>query len=73
MHTTKYKKFKGEIENYVTKGSNIFESRIDRIFQSCLPDAHYQNSTEPEQNQEEGWLSSGAPAFHIDPFADAQD
>lgn len=32
MHTTNYKKFKGEIENYVTKGKNIFESRIDRIF-----------------------------------------
>jgi hypothetical protein len=33
MHTTHYKKFKGEIENYVTKGRNIFESRIDRVFQ----------------------------------------
>ena len=32
MHTTHYRKFKGEIENYVAKGRNIFESRIDRIF-----------------------------------------
>jgi hypothetical protein len=26
MHTTNYKKFKGEIENYVTKEKNISES-----------------------------------------------
>ena len=32
MDTANYKKFKGEIENYVTKGKNILESRIDRIF-----------------------------------------
>ena len=32
MHTTNYKKFKGEIENYVTKEKKIFESRIDRTF-----------------------------------------
>jgi len=32
MHTTNYKKFKGEIENYVNKSNNIFESRIDRAF-----------------------------------------
>ena len=34
MHTTNYKKFKGEIENYVTKEKNIFESRIDRTFRA---------------------------------------
>ena len=34
MHTTNYKKFKGEIENYVTKEKNIFESRIDRAFRA---------------------------------------
>lgn len=32
MHTTNCKKFKGEIENYVRKGSNIFESKIERAF-----------------------------------------
>ena len=32
MHTTNYKKFKGEIENYVSKGHNIFESKIDNVF-----------------------------------------
>ena len=32
MHTTNCKKFKGEIENYVNKGSNIFESKIERAF-----------------------------------------
>jgi hypothetical protein len=32
MHTTNYQKFKGEIENYVRNGENIFESRIDRAF-----------------------------------------
>lgn len=32
MHTTNYKKFKGEIENYVNNRNNIFESRIDHAF-----------------------------------------
>lgn len=32
MHTTNYKEFKGEIENYVNNGNNIFESRIDHAF-----------------------------------------
>ena len=32
MHTTNCKKFKGEIENYLTKEKNIFESRVDRAF-----------------------------------------
>ena len=32
MHTTKFKKFQGEIENYVNNRNNIFESRIDRAF-----------------------------------------
>ena len=32
MYTTKCKIFKGEIENYVCKGENIFESRIDHLF-----------------------------------------
>ena len=32
MHTTNYKKFKGEIENYVSKSGNIFESKIDHAF-----------------------------------------
>ena len=32
MHTTNYKKFKGEIEKYVNKSGNIFESKIDRVF-----------------------------------------
>ena len=32
MYTTKCKKFKGEIENYLDKEKNIFESRIDRAF-----------------------------------------
>jgi hypothetical protein len=31
MYTTKRKKFKGEIENYLAKEKNIFESRIDRV------------------------------------------
>ena len=32
MHTTKFKKFQGEIETYVNNRNNIFESRIDRAF-----------------------------------------
>lgn len=32
MHTMNQKKFKGEIEKYLTKATNIFESRIDRAF-----------------------------------------
>lgn len=32
MHTTNHKKFKGEIEGYLAKAANIFESRIDRAF-----------------------------------------
>ena len=32
MHTTSCKKFKGEIEKYLAKEKNIFESRIDRAF-----------------------------------------
>ena len=40
MHTTNYKKFKGEIENYVTKGKNIFESRIDRTFRMLNVKTH---------------------------------
>ena len=32
MHTTNCRKFKGEIENYVSKEKNIFESKIDRAF-----------------------------------------
>ena len=32
MHTTNRKKFKGEIERYLAKEKNIFESRIDRVF-----------------------------------------
>lgn len=32
MHTTNCKKFKGEIEKYLAKEKNIFESRIDRTF-----------------------------------------
>lgn len=33
MYTTKCKKFKGEIETYLSKEKNIFESRMDRAFQ----------------------------------------
>ena len=32
MHTINLIKFKGEIENYVNSGNNIFESRIERAF-----------------------------------------
>jgi hypothetical protein len=32
MHTTNCKNFKGEIEKYLAKEKNIFESRIDRAF-----------------------------------------
>ena len=32
MYTTKCKKFKGEIENYLDKEKTIFESKIDRAF-----------------------------------------
>ncbi len=32
MNTRNYKKFKGEIESYLVKEKNIFESRIDRAF-----------------------------------------
>ena len=32
MYTTKCKKFKGEIENYLSREKNIFESRMDRVF-----------------------------------------
>ena len=32
MHTTNCRKFKGEIETYLAKEKNIFESRIDRSF-----------------------------------------
>ena len=44
MHTTNYKKFKGEIENYVSKSGNIFESKIDRVF-SMLRFKTYLNRT----------------------------
>ena len=32
MYTTNCKRFKGEIENYLSKEKNNFESRMDRIF-----------------------------------------
>ena len=32
MHTTNCKKFKGEIEKYLAKEKNIFDSRIDQTF-----------------------------------------
>ena len=32
MYTTKCEKFKGEIEAYLSKEKNIFESRMDRVF-----------------------------------------
>ena len=32
MYTTKCKKFKGEIETYLSKEKNIFESRMDQVF-----------------------------------------
>jgi hypothetical protein len=32
MHSTNCKKFKGEIEKYLSKEKNIFESRMDRVF-----------------------------------------
>ena len=32
MYTTKCKRFKGEIENYLSNEKNIFESRLDRVF-----------------------------------------
>ena len=32
MHNTNQIKFKGEIEKYVNKSGNIFESKIDRVF-----------------------------------------
>jgi len=32
MYTTKCKKFKGEIETYLSKEKHIFESRMDRLF-----------------------------------------
>lgn len=32
MHTTNCRRFKGEIEKYLAKEKNIFESRIDRAF-----------------------------------------
>jgi len=32
MNTRNCKKFKGEIEGYLVKVKNIFESRIDRAF-----------------------------------------
>jgi hypothetical protein len=32
MHTTNCRKFNGEIENYLAKEKNIFESRFDRVF-----------------------------------------
>ena len=32
MYTIKCKKFKGEIEAYLSKEKNIFESRIDQVF-----------------------------------------
>ena len=31
---TDAKKFKGEVENYLQKGQNHFDSRIDRVFTS---------------------------------------
>ena len=34
MNTTNYKKFKGEIESYLKRGHNNFESRIDGAFSS---------------------------------------
>ena len=35
MVTTKCKKFKGEIENYVVNGQNNFDSKVNKAF-SCL-------------------------------------
>lgn len=32
MHNTNCQKFKGEIEKYVSKSNNIFDSKIDRVF-----------------------------------------
>jgi hypothetical protein len=32
MYTTKCKKFKGEIETYLSNEKTIFESRMDRVF-----------------------------------------
>ena len=32
MYTTKCNKFKGEIETYLSKEKNIFQSRMDRVF-----------------------------------------
>ena len=32
MDTTNCRKFKGEIEKYLAKEKNIFESRIDLVF-----------------------------------------
>jgi len=34
MFSTKCKKFKGEIENYLRNRQNQFESKIDRLFVS---------------------------------------
>jgi len=34
MHNTNCKKFKGEIEKYVNKIENNFESKVDRLFSS---------------------------------------
>ena len=40
MDTTNHQKFKGEIENYVHNGENIFESRIDRALSSLNIKTH---------------------------------
>jgi len=34
MSTTNVKRFKGEIENYLSNHANIFESKIDKVFKS---------------------------------------
>ena len=58
MFSTKCKKFKGEIENYLRNRQNQFESKIDRLFvslrlQTCLR----------RQHDQKGWISGIAPVL----------
>jgi hypothetical protein len=34
MHTRNYQNFKGEIEVYLKNGQNVYDSKIDSVFQS---------------------------------------
>jgi len=44
MHTRNCRNFKGEIEFYLKKGQNVYDSKIDSVFQSLKFKTSYCNS-----------------------------